>query len=283
MSHVDPRVSDSPDRSFPRGWLIGGDVGRWLLLGTAAGQAAAPGLIPFDATAQDPPVVPAGYTFGIWGLILVGCLASAVHGLPSARAASPAYRAVQLRLSVVQVLFVGWLLAAGSSAVWLTVPIFAVILVLTLTGLSRVLAAAGGPRGDSAGRGQPSDPWTRRLLGGTLAIYAGWSTAAVWVNLASLLPAAGLSAAGPVGTLWQSAFLVAACAAAVLAVRALGAYLPYVLAVAWAFIGIVVSALSAGQGALAGVAITGLLILTVATATTLRRVSIPNAGAHGGT
>jgi hypothetical protein len=174
-----------------------------------------------------------------------------------------------VRLSVVQVLFVAWLLAATSSAVWLTVPVFAAMLALTLAALRRVLAAERAPGAavpDAAvtaaraaqGRG---DRVVRWLLGGTLGVYAGWSTAAVWVNAASVLPPAGMSTTGLTGTAWQAVFLFAATAAAAVVVRALAAPLPYTATVAWAFAGVVVSSLMASSPGFAAVAAAGLLVV----------------------
>jgi hypothetical protein len=261
------------DRPFPRGWLIPIEVGRWLLLGTALLQAATPALIPFAGSAEDPPVVPAGYAFSIWSVILAGCLAAALLGWPARRAASPAYRTVHLRLSVVHVLFLAWLLAARSSLVWLTLPIFLAMLALTLTCLRGVLSTQVSQvsRGHSVADAWRSDRLAHSVLGGTLGVYAGWSTAAIWINLASLLTQAGISPRGGTGTAWQSLCLLAACASTLLVMRALSAPLPYVLAVAWAFAGVVVSAAMANVPALAGVAVVG-LVVAAAAALSIRRI-----------
>lgn len=259
----------SEDRPFPRGWLLPPGLGRWVLLATAALQAVSPALIPFGASGDEPPVVPAGYAFSIWSVIVLGCAAAALWGLPARRARSAAYRAVQLRLSVVQVLFVAWLLAATSSAVWLTVPIFATMLALTLAALRRVLVATAAAPGAPAGERRRLRV-TRWLLGGSLGVYAGWSTAAVWVNLATLLSPARLSPEGPLGTAWQTAVLVAATASAVVVVRRLAAPPPYVAAVAWAFVGVVVSALMAGLPGLTAAAVAGLVAVLGAAVVTRR-------------
>jgi hypothetical protein len=80
---------------------------------------------------------------------------------------------------------------ATSSAVWLTVPVLATMLALTLAALRRVLAAERAPgaavpgapvAAATAAQGR-GDRVVRWLLGGTLGVYAGWSTAAVWVNV----------------------------------------------------------------------------------------------------
>jgi hypothetical protein len=250
---------------FPLSVTVPRGAGRWVLLATAAIQATAPILIDFSGSDTDLPIVPAEYAFIIWSPIVLGCLAAAAYGLPRQRAASPAYRALHLRLSLVQLLFVAWLLAATSTAVWLTLPIFVTMLALTLDALRRVLATTTERR----------DRAVRWLLGGTLGVYAGWSTAAVWVNLATLLTDAGLDASGTVGLLWQALLLAAATASAVLVLRQLGGPLPYASAVGWAFLGVVVSSTKAGASALAAVATLGMLAVAVATATTNRRPWTP--------
>ena len=95
-STYDPILRAS-DRPFPRGWLVPIGVGRWLLIGTALLQAVTPALISFSGSDQDPPVVPAGYTFSIWSVIIAGCVAAALVGFPRRRAASAALRAVHLQ------------------------------------------------------------------------------------------------------------------------------------------------------------------------------------------
>ena len=274
-SKLDPILRAS-DRPFPRGWLVPIGVGRWLLISTALLQAVTPALISFSGSDQDPPVVPAGYAFSIWSVIIAGCVAAALVGFPRRRAASAALRAVHLRLSLVQVLFVAWLLAATSSVVWLTVPIFVAMLALTLAGLRRVLAVGSGGASDGVPR---PDRWSderlaRGLLGGTLGIYAGWSTAGVWINIASLLAQGGISPDGGTGTAWQSALLIGACVVSVCVVRALAAPLPYVAAVAWAFVGVVVSAVMADAPALATVAVLGLLVVAAAAVATRHRSTV---------
>jgi hypothetical protein len=241
-------------------------AGRWLLLGTALVQAASPIVLPFGGSGDDPPVVPAGYAFAIWGVIVLGCLAAAAYGLPRRRAGSALFRAAQVRLSVVQLLFVAWLLAARSSAVWLTVPIFAAMLVLLVTVLIRIRDVDST---DRAGR---------VLLGTAVGLYAGWTSAAVWVNTATVLAAAGVTTTGTAGLAWQGLALAGAAATVAVVGRALarrtdrraaGAPLvAYLGAGAWAFVGVAVGATGSTQPALALVAAGGLA--AVAAAVTLR-------------
>lgn len=152
-----------------------GSRGRWLLLGTALAQAASPPLAGLDqGSGSDPVVVPPGPFFAIWGPVVLGCLAAAVHGFPARRATTDPWRRVQVPLSAAQAGFVLWLVAAATAPV-LTVPVFAGMLAALLVCLRLVVRT-------------PTDRWTRVLLGGSVGLYAGWASAAVWVNAATLLP-----------------------------------------------------------------------------------------------
>ncbi len=243
-----------PGAPRDRTGLLRPEVGRWVLLATAALQIGSPVLVPFSGSDDGPPVVPAGYAFSIWSVIVLGCLAAAGYGLSPARARSAAYRAVHVRLSVVQVLFAAWLLAAVSPAVWLTVPIFLAMLVLLLAALREVLRAVRDDR---------SQRVTRVLLGGSLGLYAGWSTAAVWVNAATVLVDAGLPTTGTAGLLGQSAILLGAAGTAGWAARrvAVGS-LPYLAAVAWALVAVIVAAATTAPwvAATAGAGLAGVLL-----------------------
>lgn len=218
------------------------------MLTTAVLQAVAPPLVGFRSAATDPPLVPPGPFFAVWGVVLAGCLAVAVWGLPVERASTSPYRLVQVPLSLVQLGFVGWLCAAASSAGWLTVPIFMAMLAGLVVSLRNVLKTT-----------RPEERASRMLLGGVLGVYAGWSTAAVWINIATVLPDAAF--AGVAGVWLQCVFVLAATAAA-----AAGAYLfagqwSYVLAAGWALAGVIVSAILEDLAVLAGSAAAGLLIV----------------------
>ena len=220
-------------------------TGRWLLLGSALLQLASPVLIGFEQDGwEDPVVVPPGSFFGIWSLITAGCVAAAVWGLPRRRAASMPYRAVQGPVSVAQLLFGAWLVAADTVPV-LTVPVF-VAMVAVLTHALRIVVAT------------PTDRLTRLLLGGTLGLYTGWSTTAVWLNVATLLPVE-VRANQAVLT----AFLIGAAVAGVAGALLFRGSPGFVAAAAWAFTGILVSTVQEDAPGLAGVAAVGLVAVLV--------------------
>ena len=217
-----------------------GARGRWLLLATAVAQLAAPPLAGFDqGSAADPVVVRPGPFFAIWGPVVLGCLAAALYGLPLRRATTEPWRRVQVPLSVAQTGFVLWLVAAAQAPV-LTVPVFAGMLAALLVCLRAVVLT-------------PAGRTTRLLLGGTVGLYAGWTSAAVWVNAATVLPERLVA-----GTAVPALLLAgAACTAAVVAWGVHGQP-AYVVAAGWALLGALVSTLGAGATALALVAGAGL-------------------------
>jgi PPOX class probable F420-dependent enzyme len=212
--------------------------------------------------AGEPPIVPAGYTFSIWGVIEVLSLALAVWLFVRRRAAGPEDRrvidALTRPLLVVFAGFSAWIAAAELEPVWSTLVVF-VIMVLALL---RALSVARGERGIVSS-------WSRLgrfLVSATLGLYTGWSTIAIWLNLTTALAGSGAPIAGTVGVLGQLGVLLGATAAAVVLVRWLGGSLAYAAAVCWALVGAVIGARAAGQPALAVAAAVGLVVVAAVTA-----------------
>src|SRR3712207_1924987 len=133
-SHVKEEWSGYPDRPGEGGAvdesvLAGrGRRARWLLPGTAVVQAVSPLIAGFDqGSGADPVVVPPGPFFAVWGVVVLGSVAAALAGLPLPRATRGPWPAVQVPVSVAQVGFVVWLLAAATAPA-LTLPVFLVML-----------------------------------------------------------------------------------------------------------------------------------------------------------
>lgn len=117
----------------------------------------------FPVPQINPPVQPAGYAFGIWGLIYVWLLIHAAFGLFK-RAESPAWDAHRWPLIASLTLGVPWLALALASPVWATVLIWAML-------IAALIAMFATPR---------TDRW---LAQAPVAIYAGWLSAASFVSL----------------------------------------------------------------------------------------------------
>ena len=179
------------------------------------------------SAALDTPVVPVGPTFAIWGVIFAGCIAFGVwQALPSSFDHPMARQ-------------IGWLAAlvfAANTAWEYIVPKFGLgwlsvmLAVLEFLGLGFILIfLAWGSWGLS-----PTEWW---LVAAPFHLFAGWVTAAVMVNLSSVLEAKGI-AVGPVGSI---CLLLAVGGVAVAITSTTGAII-YALAVAWALGGIALAA-----------------------------------------
>ena len=118
---------------------------------------------------------------------------------------------------------------------------------------------------------------TRMLLGGTLGLYAGWTTAAVWLNCASLLPELGLDLETAPGRLVLAGLLLSAIVTVALGVRAVRGQWGYVTASGWALTGVVVGTMMARDLGLATLAATGLGAVLAYAASQRRVASGPDA------
>ena len=140
---------------------------------------------------------------------------------------SPVFRAAGWPLVVAQVGFSVWLVFAGlqSASVLVaslgTIAMFAVILASLLVAMSRLRDATGTSR------------W---LVYGTVGIYAGWSSAAIWLNVVTCLPASLadsviVQSLGIVGAALTVALIVWALVGIAISAASFQAWVPLVLAV----------------------------------------------------
>jgi hypothetical protein len=169
----------------------------------------------FPVRLDAPAILPAGYAFGIWGLIYLWLVLHAGFGLWK-RADDPAWDG--LRAPLILSLAVGavWLYVAVRDPVWASV-----LIALMLAGALVALLRA------------PSVP-DRWLLLAPLAIYAGWLTAATGVSLGVLLAGFGwLSDTGAAAVM-----LGVVLALAVWVQRRLGRAPEYALTVVWALVAV---------------------------------------------
>jgi hypothetical protein len=230
-----------------------GAAARWWLLGTAMLQLTSPAIVGFDeSSSQDPPVVPPGFFFGIWVVITIGCVVAAAWGLPWSRASRAPYRRVQLPVSLVQLLFVVWLVLARTLPT-LTVPVFAAMLAVLTFALKVVVSS-------------PADRVTRAVLAGSLGLYAGWAAGAVWLNLVTVLSPELRDDHFVLG-----AALLAAAVTCVAGALYLDGTAGFVIGACWACVGILLSTAMTGAVGLTAVAGAGLLATLVAGGVARRR------------
>ncbi|MEO0385914.1 MAG: hypothetical protein AAF281_00080 [Pseudomonadota bacterium] len=222
-----------------------------LVLTAAAGFALSPLLLPgfggfeaedFPVPQIDPPVVPAGYAFAIWGLIYLWLIVHGAWGLLR-HADDPGWDRTRLPLIVSLTVGIGWLPVAVADPLAATVMIW-VMLAGALAGLLQA---------------PPGAMWT---LGVPLGLYAGWLTAASSVALALVGAGYGL---GPGQDTWAWIGLAVAASLA-LAVQIRPATPPaYALAAAWALIAIAV------RNGLAPLSAASVLLALLLLATAFRR------------
>ncbi len=219
----------------------------WALLAAAVAQVVAPIVQAMSDAAQpadgseDLLITPAGWTFSIWSLIYLLAIVHAVVTLWRGDGVGDARFVVHLIA-----LYVGatvWIAVSATGASWAT---FVVLVVMTGFAIDAARRAARSP--------VRKPPWTTTLARATSGIYAGWVSAAVFLNLGTA--AIELDLADPGAWTWQIVLLVAAavfaCAVATLLARSPG----YALAVVWALLGIMV--------AVSGESLTALVIAAAA-------------------
>jgi len=244
--------------SAHRGW-------RWAALLLAASQLLAPIVITrvygeflSAGATNDAAITPAGYAFSIWGpitlLVTITCAAILWRGL-----GAPWETRLPAEASVVFAGFTGWLLLAAQDWLWATVAMFAVMAIV-LVDIMRLLVRHADELTAPA--------WLRRLATVSFGLYLGWSSIAVFVNVAAALIYGGWSATA---TGWQTAILMAATLTAVGLTVFLRGSVGYVAAALWALVAAAIGAaqrdatvLSASSAAAAALLVVVSAVLYVA-------------------
>lgn len=241
-------------------------VWRVVLVVLAVGQIVSPlvvsavggGEFTTADRAGEPPIVPAGYAFSIWGLVEALCLAYAVWALVTRTSGHEVRDRLARPLAVVFTGFTAWLVAAEVEPVWSTVAVFVVMVIALL----KALQIALGHRAEIA-RWQRAP---RVLLWSTLGVYTGWSSVAIWVNLTTALTESGAPIDGTAGLAGQIAILAGATATAVALLWRTSGLLSYGFAVAWALVAVVIATADARQLLLTTIAAVALVLVVAATA-----------------
>ncbi len=182
---------------------------------------------------------PAGYAFSIWAVIYLWLIVAAVFGFLSRRL-DGAWDATRLPL----ILSLGpgtfWIAIALASPIWATIGIF-IMLATALWAMSLA-------------------PKTDRLwLATPLGLYAGWLTAAAFVSAATTL-------AGYTAVSGQAASFIGLFGVLTVGILALLRRPPlgYGIALAWALIGVTVSALTRGdQAVLVALSACAVIVISV--------------------
>jgi hypothetical protein len=243
---------------------------RRLLVVAAVGQAVSSvlasqfgGEFTTADRAGEPPIVPPGGSFAIWSAIIALSIGYAIWA-DSDRRPDPALRdRLTQPLLVPCVGFSLWIAAAELEPNWTTLVVFLVMLAALLRALRYAL--------DQRATIRTWSPLAQVLLWGTLGLYTGWSSVAVWLNLTTALVGSGAPITTPAAVAAQVAILAGAAGTAVAITWFSRGLLPYVATVAWAFSGVLISTVQEGYPILATAAGTGLAIVLAVAVLARRR------------
>jgi hypothetical protein len=194
-------------------------------------------------------VIPAGYVFGIWGLIylLLGAFTT-WQALPRNRA-DVTLRSLGYLPALTGVLNAAWILLWHYELFVLTVPVMLALLGTLIAIHLRLVARAASLRG--------IETWTVRV---PWSVYLGWITIATIANVTQTLAALGFTGFGLDPALLAGGVLLVGLAIGI-AFWARYRDAAYALVITWAYAGIVVK--EAGAPAVALVAGAGALIMAV--------------------
>ena len=220
---------------------------------------AGPGSSPGEGSGPELLITPVGWAFSIWGVIYTLAIVQAIAALVTRAHGSQRRQVAQL------VLYLGgavWIVLAGLDSSLATAGALAVMFGAAVVA---VLAVA---------REEIDPPWLRRLTRAAVGLYAGWVTAAFFLNVSTALVDAGAVSADALP--WQIVVLgVAVVTLLVLTVAARGP-VAYAAAGVWAMIGIAVTARDNGDDVIVAATFVGTVLLVAVTAVIgLRRRRAP--------
>lgn len=199
-------------------------------------------------------ISPAGWAFSIWGVIYALAIAQAVTVL--VRGADLVPRRLQIDQLVLYLGGTIWIVLAGFDT---SVATAVALLVMFASAVDGVLTAS---------RALHSRGWVDLLGRAAVGLYAGWVTAAFFLNLSTALVATDVTAADE--TLWQLVVLGLAALTLLALTAVTRGLVAYVIAGCWALVGIIASAIDKDAAPVAVVAAASLAVLVLG-AVRLRR------------
>jgi hypothetical protein len=223
----------------------------WAVLAGAVIEVVAPvvtingpGSSPASGSGPELLITPVGWAFSIWGVIYTLAIVQAVAALVT-RAAVPS----RLQVDLV-VLYLGgalWIALAGLDSSAATA---AALLLMLVAAVDAVLAVRRAPLVPG---------WFAVLTQASVGLYAGWVTAAFFLNVSTASVDAGLVDADDVG--WQLVVVVVAVATLLALVALTRGNAAYALAGTWAMGGIAVTGSSDGTDEVLLAAVVSAVIL----------------------
>lgn len=239
----------------------------WAVLATAVLQVVAPvvtingpGASPGSGSGAELLITPVGWAFSIWGVIYTLAIVQAVSALASSGVrVSRRFQVDQVVLYLAAVL---WILMAALDSSTLTFLALAVMFGAAVDGVLTLARTGVEPRRH------------RLLTRAAFGLFAGWVSAAFFLNLSTALVGWGVVEADQVG--WQLVVVAAATltlAALVLRTRLVA----YAAAGLWALMGIIVTGVTEDTTAVVVAAAVAAVALTGAAVVALRGAAAPHA------
>jgi hypothetical protein len=228
----------------------------WVVLLAAVVEVVAPALT-FNGPGESPGsgagpellITPVGWAFSIWGVIYTLAVAQAVAVLVVGAHAVP--RRLQVSLTVLYLGGAVWIAMAAIGSSLATASALLVMFVAALVAVLTVARAALEPR------------WLAVLLRASVGLYAGWVTAAFFLNVSNALVENTDLRAGQVG--WQLVILAVAVATLLVVLTQVGGLVAYAAAGTWALVGIAVTGSSDGTPGVLWSALVAAAVLVAAT------------------
>lgn len=215
-----------------------------------------PGSSPGAGSGPELLITPVAWAFSIWGVIYTLAIAQAVAVL--VRGANAVPRRLQVDLTVLYLGGAVWIVLAGLDSSLATAG---ALLVMFVAAIDAVLTTA---------RSTFEPGWFSALTRASVGLYAGWVTAAFFLNVSTAMVDAGLVEADELP--WQLVVLVAAAMVLLAVLVRTGGIVAYAAAGTWAMIGIAVTGNADGTtGVLVAALIAAVAIVVLTAALVARR------------
>lgn len=215
-------------------------------LGESPGSGSGPELL----------ITPIGWAFSIWGVIYTLAIAQAVSTV--VRGAESVPRRLQLDLLV---LYLGGALWIAMAATGSSLATALALLLMLVAALDAVLTTA---------RSTFQPGWFSGLTRAAVSLYAGWVTAAFFLNVSTALVGLNVVQADDVG--WQLVVLAVAALTLLAVLVRIDGIVGYAAAGVWAMLGIAVRGqVDSSPSVLVAAAVVGAAIVVVTIGLALRR------------
>ena len=231
----------------------------WAVLAAAVVEVVAPvvtingpGSSPGAGSGPDLLITPVGWAFSIWGVIYTLAIAQAIGVL--VRGAGSTSRRLQVDLVVLYLGGALWIVLAGLDSSLATAAALLLMLVAAVDAVTTVSRESIAPR------------WLRLLTLASVGLYAGWVTAAFFLNVSTALVDSGAVEADQLG--WQVVVLAVAVVTLLGVLVAVRGNVAYAVAGVWAMVGIAVTGSSDGTTEVLVAAVVGAVLIVGAAAAT---------------